>query len=112
MAEARTTPAPVSRALTTVGNHLSTWRRLQQLTAEQVADRAGVSRATVQRLESGEGASLEMTLRIARALGVMDLLVAATDPYSTDIGRLRADEELPQRVRPPRPARRETDAES
>jgi hypothetical protein len=38
-------------------------------------------------------------LRIARALGILDPLVAAADPLSTDIGRLRAGEQLPQRVR-------------
>lgn len=96
-------PRPITRALGEVGEHLATWRRLQRLTAAQVADRAGVSRGTVQRLESGEGASLENTFRIARALGVLDLLVSAVDPYSTDVGRLRADEELPQRVRPRTP---------
>lgn len=55
--------------------------------------------STVLRLEAGSGTTLENTLRIARALGVLDLLSAALDPYTTDIGRARADEELPQRVR-------------
>ncbi|MFI5711327.1 helix-turn-helix domain-containing protein [Kribbella sp. NPDC051620] len=98
--QAKPLPRPVAKALGTIGSHFVTWRRLQGLTAEQVADRAGISRGTVQRLESGDGVSLESTLRIARALGVMDVLVAAVDPYSTDVGRLRADEELPRRVRP------------
>lgn len=102
-------PRPVSRALREIGEHVATWRRLQRLTAGQIADRAGVSRGTVQRLEAGEGASLENTLRITRALGVMDLLVTAVDPYSTDVGRLRADEELPQRVRPATPPTRSPD---
>jgi transcriptional regulator with XRE-family HTH domain len=96
------TPIPVTRALDTVGQHLATWRRLRQLTAAQVADRAGVARTTVVALEGGHGASLENTLRVARALGVLDLLVRAIDPYETDLGRARADEELPQRVRPSR----------
>jgi transcriptional regulator with XRE-family HTH domain len=95
-------PRPVARALGTVGEHFSTWRRLQRLTAEQVADRAGVSRGTVRRLEAGEGVSLESTFRVARALGVLEQLVTSLDPYTTDVGRLRADEELPRRVRPAR----------
>jgi hypothetical protein len=45
-------------------------------------------------------------LRVARALGVLDSLVAALDPYATDEGRLRSEEALPERVRPPRPGRR------
>lgn len=97
----RATPVPraIRRSLTELGEHVAAWRRLRHLTAEQVADRAGVSRGVVQRLESGEGISLENTLRIARALGVMDLILRALDPYSTDVGRLRADEMLPRRVR-------------
>jgi len=75
---------------------------LSNVTAAQVADRAGISRYTVMRLENGEGASLENLLRVARALGVLDLLAATLDPYATDLGRLRAQESLPQRVRHPR----------
>ncbi len=99
------TPLPVRRALGTIGTQLATWRRLRGLTAEQVADRAGVSRGTVVALESGRGASLENTLRVARALGVLNLLAQAADPYETDLGRARAAEELPRRVRSSTPGR-------
>lgn len=93
------TPASVSRALRRLGEDAASWRKLRQLTAAEVADRAGVGVSTVQRLEKGEGASLENTLRIARALGVLDLLTGALDPYATEVGRLRSDEILPERVR-------------
>jgi transcriptional regulator with XRE-family HTH domain len=95
----RPVPAPVTRGLRVLGEDLATWRRLRRLTVAEVADRAGVGTSTVLRLESGTGATLENTLRVARALGVLDLLTKAVDPYSTDVGRLRADEELPRRVR-------------
>ena len=98
-------PAAVTRALCGLGDDLGTWRRLRQLTAAQVADRAGVSRHTVMRLEKGEGASLETVLRVARALGMLDAIAASLDPYATDVGRLRADEALPQRVRSRSPGR-------
>ncbi len=93
------TPVAVARALDGMGRDVTIWRKLRRLTVEQVADRAGVSRSTVMRLEGGQGASLENLLRVARALGVLDLLTGALDPYATDVGRLRADEELPTRVR-------------
>lgn len=92
-------PKPVARALTTVGEDLRAWRLLRQLTLEQAADRAGVSAATVRRLEHGEGASFENVLRVARALGVLDPVIRSFDPYESDVGRLRTDEQLPQRVR-------------
>jgi transcriptional regulator with XRE-family HTH domain len=93
------TPIAVANGLRRIGEELATWRRLRRLTAAEVADRAGVSRHTVMRLENGEGASMESMLRVARALGVLDSLVAAMDPYSTDVGRLRSEEALPERVR-------------
>lgn len=97
------TPIPVKRALRELGENVSTWRRLQGVTAAEVASRAGVSRGTVSRLENGSGAvSLENVLRIARALGLLDKLTTAFDPYTTDVGRLRSEESIPKRVRRPK----------
>lgn len=67
------TPVAVVSAQRRMGEYLATWRKLRQLTAAQVADRAGISRYTVMRLEGGEGASMENLLRVARALGVLDI---------------------------------------
>ena len=88
------TPIAVANGQRRIGQDLATWRRLRRLTAAQVADRAGVSRHTVMRLENGKGAGMESVLRVA------------LDPYATDEGRLRAAEALPERVRPPGPGRR------
>jgi transcriptional regulator with XRE-family HTH domain len=99
------TPIAVANGLRHLGQDLATWRKLRRLTEAQGADRAGLSRHTVLRLENGDGATLENVLRIARALGVLDQLVNSLDPFQTDIGRLRAEEALPQRVRPPKPGR-------
>lgn len=103
MATSRT-PAAVSRSMRKLGEDLNTWRKLRRLTVDQVADRAGVGRTTVLRLEAGGGSTLENLLRVARALGVMEGLAEAVDPYNTDVGRLRADEALPERVRRPKTA--------
>ncbi len=97
------TPVAVASGLRRIGEDLATWRRLRRLTSAQVADRAGVSRHTVMRLENGASVGLESLLRVARALGVLDSLVAALDPYATDVGRMRSEEALPERVRPRRP---------
>ena len=63
-----------------------------------VAERAGTTPPTISKLENGEGTSLEITLRVLRVLGLMDAVVAATDPFGTERGRLMMDEQLPQRV--------------
>lgn len=93
-------PRAVVRAGAEVGESVATWRKLQRLTAAQLADRAGVSRSTLSRLERGDlGVSLETVLRVLRALGVLESLTEAVDPFNSDVGRMRADEVLPQRVR-------------
>lgn len=99
----RLIPIPVRRALRRLGEDVVTWRKLQRLTAAQVADRAGIDVKTLRSLEHGEGSvSLENTLRVTRALGVLDKFAASLDPYATDVGRLRTEERLPTRVRQPR----------
>lgn len=99
----RPTPAPVRHALTEVASSLEAWRKLRGLTQAQVAERAAVSPRTIVRLENGDsGVTMENLFRVLRALGVLDALPKAIDPYESDIGRLRADEQLPKRVRPRR----------
>ncbi len=86
-----------------LGDHLQVWRKLRGLTQGQLAERAGVNRRTIVRAERGEAeVSMEILLRIAHALGILDRLPQALDPYETDVGRLRADDQLPKRVRPRR----------
>lgn len=98
---ARPTPARVARALRETGDGLAAWRKLQGLTQAQLADRAGVNRKTVMRLERGDGGvSTENLYRVLRVLGILDRATQAVDPLQTDVGRMRADERLPQRVRP------------
>lgn len=97
----RPVPPPIRRALREIADDVVVWRKLRGLTQIQLADRAGVSPNTLRRLENGDGGiALENALRILRALGVLENVPRALDPYETDVGRLRSDEHLPQRVRP------------
>jgi transcriptional regulator with XRE-family HTH domain len=94
-------PLPVRRALRDIGGHVQAWRKLRGLTQNQLADRAGVDRKSLMRVERGDGrVSLEIVLRVLHVLGVLDGVPSALDPLGTDIGRLRAAEQLPHRVRP------------
>jgi transcriptional regulator with XRE-family HTH domain len=94
-------PSPqVLSAAHDIGEYLTDWRKLLGLTAEQVADRAGIARGTLRRIEHGDpSVSFAAVLGTARGLGVLDGIVRSTDPYETDLGRARADQILPQRVR-------------
>lgn len=97
----RRTPPAIRRATRGLADDIATWRKLRGLTQAQLADRSGIGRATLARFEQGEGGiSLETLLRVLRALGILESLMRALDPYESDIGRLRSDEGLPQRVRP------------
>jgi transcriptional regulator with XRE-family HTH domain len=94
-------PRSIARAERQIAEHIATWRKLRGLTQTQVAERADVARTTIQSLERGEGGvSVENLLRVLRALGLLDKIPSALDPFESDLGRLRSDENLPRRVRP------------
>lgn len=96
----RPIPFQVQQAGGDIGENLAAWRKLRNLTAQQVAERAGTTRQTIARLERGDlSVGLDIVLSVARALGILDALVHATDPYETTFGRARADQALPKRVR-------------
>lgn len=87
------------RRASEIGENLRAWRKLLNLTSQQVADRAGISRPTLRKLENGESVGLHVFLSVTQALGIADRMVEATDPWETDLGRMRSDQELPERVR-------------
>lgn len=80
-------PLAVRRALRDVGAQVQTWRKLRGLTQNQVADRAGIDRKSLMRVERGDGGvSFQVVLRVLYALGVLDDLPAAVDPYAPETG--------------------------
>lgn len=100
VAMSRPVSSRVKAGAVSIGEQLVAWRKLHGLTAVQVAERAGISRGTLRRVEVGDaGVSMQAFLSVARALGVLDAVVTALDPYETDLGRARVDEILPKRVR-------------
>lgn len=100
----------IRRASRLVAEDISRWRKLRGLTQAQLADRSGVSRDTLTRLEGGDGGvSLENVLKVLRGLGILDVVTTALDPYESDVGRLRMDQKLPDRVRPTDLTRRKSD---
>lgn len=90
------------RTARTLGHHLTTFRKLQGLTAEQVADRAGISRTTLRKLEQGEATvGLDVFLEVCRVLGALDFVLEGMNPYETALGQSLAERnlDLPKRVR-------------
>ena len=90
----------IDRQLTDFGGHVRGWRMALGLTAQQVAERADITRDTLRRIESGHpGVSFGNVAQVLRALGVLDQAVGAIDPLNSDIGRLRADRLTRKRAR-------------
>ena len=86
----RPRPLELREDLTDFGEHFSEWQRLQNLSVAVVTKRSNVSESTIARIECGHGASLENILRIARTLGILELIVKSIDPWEDDRGRLLA----------------------
>lgn len=83
-----------------LGANLKGRRIILGLSQELVAERANISRATLMRLEAGEGGKVEHLMIVASVLGVAGDLIKAVDPLNSDLGRARAH--LLNRQRAPR----------
>ena len=96
----RMTGYRIDRELTEFGEHVRGWRMVLGLTAQQVSERAGITRATLRKIETGDaGVSLRNVAQVLRALGILDQTVKAIDPLNSDIGRLRAASLTKKRAR-------------
>ncbi|WP_120002876.1 helix-turn-helix domain-containing protein [Nesterenkonia muleiensis] len=90
----------IDRQVTEFGEHVRGWRMVLGLTAQQVAERADITRDTLRKIESGNpNVSFSNVVQVLRALGVLDQVVSAIDPLNSDIGRLRAGSLAKKRAR-------------
>ncbi len=82
-----------TRALVRMGEHLRSWRKLQGMSASELARRAHITRETLRGIEDGTGSPrIDSLFAVASVLGVVDTLVTALDPLTTDAGRALAIE--------------------
>ena len=94
------------RDLRVFGDNVLRWRKLSGLTAQMVAERAGVTRNTLRAIETGTGtAQLANVFAVLHVLGVTEKMLDATEPLNTDLGRINAERMLPKRVVPKRAGR-------
>jgi transcriptional regulator with XRE-family HTH domain len=78
--------------LTELGERLARTRLELNLTQAQLASEAGVGRATVERLEQGDGAKLATLIRVLRVLGLLeaiDRLVPEPTPSPLELLKLQ-----------------------
>ena len=62
------------------GRHIQEWRRYGDLTQEQLAERAGLSVSSVQRIEAGVEIRFSAIILVADALGVPIGTLLSADP--------------------------------
>ncbi len=90
----------IDRQLAEFGEHVRGWRMVLGLTAQQVSERAGITRDTLRKIETGDpSAGFGNVAQVLRALGVLNQVVEAVDPLGSDIGRLRAGSLAKKRAR-------------
>ena len=95
-------PIPVIKALRKMGQDINDARRRRRITIELMAERAGLSRATIGKIEKGDPTTSMGAY--ASVLFVLDMeggLSNLVDSVHDLIGRRLEDEKLPQRVRAP-----------
>jgi DNA-binding XRE family transcriptional regulator len=96
-------PVPVSRALRKLGHDIRDARRRRRIPVAILAERASISRTTLNKAEKGEpGVSLGTCATILFALGMVDRLADVADPRHDAVGRELEEENLPKRIRLPR----------
>jgi len=93
-------PLPVIRALRKLGQDISDARRRRRITMALMAERAGMSRATLTKIEKGDSAtSMGGYAAALFVLGMTDRITDLVDANHDLIGRRLEEEKLPKRVR-------------
>jgi len=95
-------PIPVVIALRKAGKDICDARRRRRVTVQLMAERAGVSRATIAKIERGDSTtSIGGYAAVLFVLGMTDRLSDLVDAAHDLTGRQLEEEKLPQRVRLP-----------
>lgn len=93
----------VRRALRALGANLKTARLKRRIGLADFAERIGVSKSTVIRLEKGdEGVSIGTLTMACLVLGELDQISGFLDPGSDHAGLLMEKDALPKRINRPR----------
>ena len=96
-------PIPVGRALKKLGNDLQGARKRRRIPMQLAAERAGISRTTLSKIEKGdEGVSFGSYARVFFVMGMLPRLAELSDPKFDLLGRELETENLPKRIRFPR----------
>ena len=103
MKKQNTLPIPVLKALNKIGKDIWDARRRRRITIQLMAEWAGISRATVGKIEKGESTvSMGGYSSVLFVLGMTERLSDIADAAHDLTGRQLEEERLPKRVRIPK----------
>src|SRR3954452_17493070 len=92
-------PVPVIRALRKLGQDIRDARRRRRIPAAILAERASISRMTLNKIENGDqGVYIGNYAAVLFALGLVDRLAYLADTAHDSVGRELEEEHLPQRI--------------
>jgi transcriptional regulator with XRE-family HTH domain len=95
-----TTPLPVLRALRKLGADIRDARRRRRIPVSILAERASISRTTLNRIEKGDpNAALGNYATVLFALGMVERLGDVAEARNDTVGLELEEEHLPQRIR-------------
>lgn len=95
-------PIPAIKALRKLGQDINAARRRRRLSLELMAERAGLSRTTISKIEKGDpSSSIGGYASVLFVLGMEGRLSDLVDSAHDLLGRRLEDEKLPQRIRSP-----------
>lgn len=93
-------PLPVERALVAAGDNLALARRRRKLSTSSMAERAGISKKTLYRLEQGDpGVSWGAVVRVLNILNLLPELNKALDTTNDALGLVLMNKAVAKRIR-------------
>jgi len=90
---------PEDNVLLTIGKQLEIARLARRLKQSELADRAGVTRQTIGKIESGQSVQNKNFIKVLWALGLDDVLCRALAPENDKLSTSLAFGSLPKRIK-------------
>ncbi|MDR9498490.1 MAG: helix-turn-helix transcriptional regulator [Hydrogenovibrio sp.] len=88
-----------AKILTSIGLHLEQARLARRLKQSELAERAGVTRQTIGKIESGQSVQSKNLIKAIWALGLDEALCQALAPENDTLARSMAFGSLPKKIR-------------
>ena len=83
------------RLMKTLGANIQRWRKVNGMSASELAARSFITRETLRNIENGTGSPrIDSFFAVLSTLGIADAIVTASDPYSNSAARARIDDLL------------------